>query len=73
MTFKRIEQIDTITGEIIGNALIVVPKKYYNAFINGWVAMAQPAFDLLADSDLTGQELKILMKLLGRLDLKTSC
>jgi hypothetical protein len=70
MTFRRIDQIDTVTGEIIGNALIVVPKKYYNAFVDGWVAMAQPALDLLADSDLTGEELKVLLKLLGRLDFE---
>jgi hypothetical protein len=70
MTFKRIDQIDTETGEIIGNALTIIPVKHRNAFTHGWVAMAQPALDLLADSDLTGEELKVLLKLLGRLDFE---
>jgi hypothetical protein len=71
MTFRRIDQIDTETGEIIGNALTIIPVKHQNAFKQGWVAMSQPALDLLAEyrHEIGMEGYAVLLSLLGKLDL----
>jgi hypothetical protein len=72
MTFRRIEQIDAETGEFMGTALALIPKKHYNAFVDGWVAMAQPALDLLAEyrHELGMEGYAVLLSLLGKLDFE---
>ena len=71
MTQKRLGQIDMNTGEVLEDGFVayVTPKRK-NGFGTGWVAMAQHAMDLLADSDLDGQGWRVLAKLLSRLDFE---
>lgn len=70
MTFRRIDQIDTETGEIIGNALTIIPVKHQNAFKRGWVAMSQPETEIIALSDLTGDDLRVFLMIVARLDFE---
>ena len=47
----------------------VAPRRR-NGFGTGWMAMAQDAFDLLANANLEGKDFRVLMKLLARLDFQ---
>ena len=71
MTKRRLSQIDMNTGEVLEDGFVayVTPKRK-NGFGTGWIAMAQNAMDLLADSDLDGQGWRVLAKLIGRLDFE---
>lgn len=71
MAQRRLRQIDESTGEILpGGFVAYVAPKRRNAFTAGWVAMAQDAATLIAQSDLEGQDLKVLFGLIGRLDFE---
>lgn len=67
---KRVGSVDLDTGEILEYSLVAMQRKIPNGFAEGWVAMAQNALDLLATSDLRGDDLKVLLYLLGRLDFE---
>lgn len=65
---KHLQQIDHETGEIIeGFVAYVVPKRR-NGFQQGWLAMAQNGAEILAQSNLGGNDFRVLMHLLSVLD-----
>jgi hypothetical protein len=70
MAEKRIGSVDMDTGEILEYSLVAMQRKIPNGFAGGWLAMAQSALDLLAESDLRGDDLRVLLSLLGRLDFE---
>ena len=62
---RHMQQIDHQTGEVVeGFVAYVVPKRK-NGFQKGWMAMAQEAMMMLAQSNLTGNDMKAM---LARLD-----
>ena len=62
------QQIDHQTGEVVeGFVAYVVPKRK-NGFQKGWMAMAQDAMMMLAQSNLTGNDMKVMWAMLARLD-----
>ena len=64
---RHMQQIDHQTGEVVeGFVAYVVPKRK-NGFQKGWMAMAQEAMMMLAQSNLTGNDMKV-MAMLARLD-----
>lgn len=65
---KRLQQIDSETGEIIDGFVAYVVPKRKNGFVQGWLAMAQNGAEILAQSNLSGNDFKVLMKLLSVLD-----
>ena len=65
---RHMQQIDQQTGEVIeGFVAYVVPKRK-NGFQKGWMAMAQEAMMMLAQSNLTGNDMKVMWAMLARLD-----
>lgn len=70
MAKNRVSSVDLDTGEILEYSLIAMPRKIPNGFAGGWVAMALNALDMLAASDLRGDDLRVLLALLGRLDFE---
>ena len=57
---RHMQQIDQQTGEVIeGFVAYVVPKRK-NGFQKGWMAMAQEAMMMLAQSNLTGNDMKVI-------------
>ena len=65
---KRLQQIDSETGEIIDGFVAYVVPKRKNGFGQGWLAMAQNGAEILSQSNLSGNDFKVLMKLLSVLD-----
>ena len=65
---KRLQQIDSETGEIIDGFVAYFVPKRKNGFGQGWLAMAQNGAEILAQSNLSGNDFKVLMKLLSVLD-----
>ena len=65
---KRLQQIDSETGEIVDGFVAYVVPKRKNGFGQGWLAMAQNGAEILAQSNLSGNDFKVLMKLLSVLD-----
>jgi len=65
---KRLGQVDLDTGEMIEEGFIayIAPKRQ-NGF-GRWIAMGQDMMEVVAKSSLTGNDLKVLMLLLSRLD-----
>ena len=56
---RHMQQIDHQTGEVVeGFVAYVVPKRK-NGFQKGWMAMAQEAMMMLAQSNLTGNDMKV--------------
>lgn len=70
MSEKRVGSVDLDTGEILEYSLVAMQRKIPNGFAGGWLAMAQNALELLATSDLRGDDLRVLLFLLGRLDFE---
>ena len=65
---RHMQQIDQQTGEVVeGFVAYVVPKRK-NGFQKGWMAMAQEAMMMLAQSNLTGNDMKVMWAMLARLD-----
>ena len=65
---RHMQQIDHQTGEVVeGFVAYVVPKRK-NGFQKGWMAMAQEAMMILAQSNLTGNDMKVMWAMLARLD-----
>ena len=61
---RHMQQIDQQTGEVIeGFVAYVVPKRK-NGFQKGWMAMAQEAMMMLAQSNLTGNDMKVMWQCL---------
>ena len=70
---RHMQQIDHQTGEVVeGFVAYVVPKRK-NGFQKGWMAMAQEAMMMLAQSNLTGNDMKVMVgQCLPGLTMKTS-
>ena len=69
---RHMQQIDHQTGEVVeGFVAYVVPKRK-NGFQKGWMAMAQEAMMMLAQSNLTGNDMKVYGQCLPGLTMKTS-
>lgn len=69
-TLRRVRPIDIDTGEIVEEMPIVVTRKYRNAFTGGWLTMSQDVTMTIAMAkDLTLYDYKVLMALLGMLDM----
>ena len=70
---RHMQQIDHQTGEVVeGFVAYVVPKRKKNGFQKGWMAMAQEAMMMLAQSNLTGNDMKVMWQCLPGLTMKTS-
>ena len=64
---RHMQQIDHQTGEVVeGFVAYVVPKRK-NGFQKGWMAMAQEAMMMLAQSNLTGNDMKVMWAMLAKL------
>ena len=62
---RHMQQIDQQTGEVVeGFVAYVVPKRK-NGFQKGWMAMAQDAMMMLAQSNLTGNDMKVMWAMLA--------
>jgi hypothetical protein len=70
MAKKRVSSVDMDTGEILDYSLVAMQHKIPNGFAGGWVAMAQGAMEMLAASDLRGDDLRVLLLLMARLDFE---
>lgn len=68
MSRRKLGQVDLDTGEVLEEGFIayIAPKRQ-NAFGN-WIAMAQNMMEVVAKSNLTGTDFKVLMMVLSRLD-----
>lgn len=69
MGSKRIDQIDTDTGEVIGGFVAVIQPKRRNSF-DGWFAMNQNALRELRSAGLHGRDYEVLFALLEVLDFE---
>ena len=67
---KMRQWVDLNTGEILDYSLVAVARRVPNGFAEGWLAMSQGALDMLASSNLRGDDLRVLLALLGRLDFE---
>lgn len=67
---RRLHQIDPETGEILDGYMAWIMPKKPNGFGQDWHAMANQAWDLIATSDLDGQDFKVLATLMARLDFE---
>ena len=65
------QQIDHQTGEVVEGFVAYVRFQSKNGFQKGWMAMAQEAMMMLAQSNLTGNDMKVMWAMLARL-MKTS-
>ena len=66
---RHMQQIDHQTGEVVeGFVAYVVPKAQKLRFQKGWIAMAQEAMMMPAQSNLTGNDMKVMWAMLARLD-----
>lgn len=70
MAEKRVSSVDLDTGEILDYSLVAMQRKIPNGFREGWIAMAQGAMEMLATSDLRGDDLRVLLLLMARLDFE---
>jgi hypothetical protein len=62
--------IDLDTGEITNGIFVYCPRKQHSSFSRGgFVVMSQVRTEALADSGLDGTTLRVLLKLIGILDM----
>jgi hypothetical protein len=62
--------IDLDTGEITNGIFIYCPKKQHSSFSRGgFMVMSQERSDMLANSDLEKTDFRVLLKLIGILDM----
>ena len=70
MKHRKIASIDQNTGEILKGVIVYCGVKQ-NPYSTGWVMNSQQALELLAiDKDLTGENYRVLLLLLSRLDFE---
>lgn len=70
MKQKRIKQVDSKTGEEVEGLLVCIPKKRFNGFTEGWLAVAQLGLDTIAErrKELGEEGLAVFMAILARVD-----
>lgn len=66
---RRLGQVDLATGEVMEQGFVayIAPKRI-NGFGQRWMAMAQDAAMLLAQSDLGADDMKVFFALVAKLD-----
>ena len=70
MKRKKIASFDQDTGEILEGVIVYCGVKQ-NPYSTGWVMNSQEALELLAiDRELTGENYRVLLLLLSRLDFE---
>ena len=70
MKRRKIASIDQNTGEILEGVIVYCGVKQ-NPYSTGWVMNSQQALELLAmDKELTGENYRVLLLLLSRLDFE---
>ncbi|CCQ66087.1 RepA [Crocosphaera watsonii WH 0402] len=70
MKRKNIASVDQDTGEVLDGVVVYCGVKQ-NPYSKGWVMNSQEALELLAtDKDLTGENYRVLLLLLSRLDFE---
>ena len=70
MKARRITSVDRDTGEILEGVVVYCGVKR-NPYSTGWVMNSQEALELLAtDKELTGENYRVLLLLLSRLDFE---
>ena len=70
MRQRKIASIDQNTGEILKGVIVYCGVKH-NPYSKGWVMNSQEALELLAtDKELTGENYRVLLLLLSRLDFE---
>lgn len=71
MVERRLGVVDLDTKEVFENGFVayVAPKRV-NGFGTRWFAMAQDPLRILAESDLSGNDFRVLFKLMGQLDFE---
>jgi DNA-binding transcriptional ArsR family regulator len=70
MKRRRIASVDQDTGEVLDGVVVYCGVKQ-NPYSTGWVMNSQEALELLAtDKDLTGENYRVLLLLLSRLDFE---
>jgi hypothetical protein len=69
MTNRRINQFDEETGEILGGFVAYIAPKRTNGF-DRWLAMAQNPLVMIAQSDLDGADMKVLLMLMAKIDFE---
>lgn len=68
---QRMQQVDTKTGEILDGFVAYIAPKRTNGFGQRWIAMAQDAMFLLANSnELNLTDHKVLWALMAHLDFE---
>lgn len=67
MALKRVVSIDADTGEVLPSTPILMPRRTANGFSEGWTATAMNAHAAIAESDLTGRDLKVFHLLCSRM------
>ena len=70
MKHRKIASVDQNTGEILKGVIVYCGVKQ-NPYSTGWVMNSQEALEILAtDRDLTGENYRVLLLLLSRLDFE---
>lgn len=70
MKQRKIASVDRDTGEILEGVVVYCGVKQ-NPYSTGWVMNSQEALELLAtDKELTGENYRVLLLLLSRLDFE---
>lgn len=70
MKRRNIASVDQDTGEVLDGVVVYCGVKQ-NPYSKGWVMNSQEALELLAtDKDLTGENYRVLLLLLSRLDFE---
>ena len=63
---RHMQQIDHQTGEVVRRLCgLCCSKAQKNGFQKGWMAMAQEAMMMLAQSNLTGNDMKVMWAMLA--------
>ena len=65
---RHMQQIDHQTGEVVEGFVAYVVQSVKTDFRKGWMAMAQESMMMLAQSNLTGNDMKVMWAMLARLD-----
>lgn len=66
---KRIEQVDLDTGEVMQGCMVYIP--YRPKITERWFMAFQDTFiEIAKDPDMTGETMKVLMYLFGKLDFE---
>ena len=70
MKQKRVKQVDLETGEDVVGFLVSVPRKKFNGFTEGWLAVAQLALVTIAErrKELGEEGMAVFLAILGRID-----